>query len=91
MTKTFLIPPCGVNAMHGTAHLVLAPGRFTTSDRTVQNFLKNYPGVTLISSEPDPPPAKLTAEHFGPVPALSSVRTTAGLQIQERRPSKWDQ
>ena len=77
--------------MHGTAHLVLAPGRFTTSDRTVQNFLKNYPGVTLISSEPDPPPAKLTAEHFGPVPALSSVRTTAGLQIQERRPSKWDQ
>ena len=76
--------------MHGTAHLVLAPGRFTTGDRTVQNFLKNYPGVEFLSEAPDPPPAKLDAGQFGPVPVLSTVRTQCGLQVKPRATTKWD-
>ena len=74
-----------------TPRITASKGRFSSSDPRVQRILSRYPGVSLISSEPDPPPANLTAEQFGAVPQQSTVRTTAGLQIRERRPSKWDQ
>jgi hypothetical protein len=81
---------CNIDIM-GNPRITASKGRFSSGDPRVQRILRAYPGVSLSSVTPDPPPAKLTADLFGPVPQQSSVRTVAGLQIGERRPTKWDE
>ena len=86
MLKTFLIPEQGLNAMYanGTRHLVIAKGRYSTSDPEQQRFLRYYPGVTLISTEPDPP-KRMPDNAFLPVQSVV-VTNTPGLQMKEKQP-----
>jgi len=64
-------------------------GRYTTSDRDMQRILDRYPGVTLISTEPETPAPCAGGEVAGthsPAPPEVEVRTRPGLQLRERRP-----
>ncbi|HTZ95587.1 MAG TPA: hypothetical protein VMB18_04255 [Terriglobales bacterium] len=85
MLKTFLIPEQGLNAMYanGTRHLVIAKGLYSTSDPEQQIFLRYYPGITLISTEPDQP-KRMPDNAFPPVQPVI-VTNTPGLQMKEKQ------
>ena len=81
---------CNIDIM-GNPRITASKGRFSSGDPRVQRILRAYPGVSLSSVTPDPPPAKLTADQFGPVPQQSTVRTQCGLQVKPRAATKWDE
>jgi hypothetical protein len=86
------VSECNVEIAQGPGRprIIMAKGvRFSGTDKAVQRVLKTYPRVALVSSEPEPAPAKLDTASAVALhdPAPEPVRVTAGgVQMKERRP-----
>ena len=74
----------------GTPRITASKGTYRTSDPRVQLRLRYYPGVTLISTEAEAEPLCVGGSKPHAVRHESAVRTQPGVQLRERRASKWD-
>ena len=71
-----------------TPRITASKGRFETSDPRVQRILSRYPGVTLISVEPDaqaPCAGGEVAGTHSPAAPAETVRTVPGIQFKPTR------
>jgi hypothetical protein len=85
MLATFMLER-NVDCIRGQRHFQIAAGRYQTSDPETIRFLRSYPNVALLSTEPDTP-APRAGGYVGatPVPDTApAVRTTFGLQLKEK-------
>jgi hypothetical protein len=86
MLKTYELA-CNIDIM-SQPRITLGKGRFSTSDPKIQRVLGGYPGVTLISTEPEPvqrplTPAEALALH-GPAPEPVRV-SNGGVQMKPKK------
>ena len=80
---------CNIDLM-GTPRITASKGRFSSNDPRVQLRLRYYPGVTLISTEPEAETVCAGGSEPCAVRHESALRTQPGVQLRERRASKWD-
>ena len=75
-----------INVLRGQCHVVLAKGRYETSDAEIIRTIHSYPGVRFLGSKSAPAVAFAGGEAPGaPVPP-ETVVTGFGLQMRQRRP-----
>jgi hypothetical protein len=85
LNKYFIERSIDVMSQSGP-RVTVGRGRFQTSDPHVIRTLSRYPGVTLISSEPEPTQRPLTAAEglalYGPGPEPVRI-SPGGVQMKE--------
>jgi hypothetical protein len=75
-----------INVIRGQRHVVIAAGRYETSDPEIIRIIHSYPNVRFLGSVPTPAPSKPSAELWGPAPDPVTVTNQAGLQMRLKRP-----
>jgi hypothetical protein len=87
MLRTYELA-CNIDIM-SHPRVTASKGRFSTSDPRIQRILSGYPGVTLLSVEPEPVQRPLTPAEglslYGPGPDSVRVSNTASVQMKPRK------
>jgi hypothetical protein len=76
-----------INVIRGQRHVILAVGRYETSDMEIIRLIHSYPNVRFLGSVPTP--AVTCAGGYAPAPLPATepaVKTTFGQQMPQRRP-----
>lgn len=74
-----------VNVIRGQRHVVLAVGKYLTSDPEIVRIIHSYPHVRFLGSVPTPAAAAPSANLFGPAPEPVIVTSQVGLQMKQKR------
>ena len=88
MTNSYMIDH-PINVIRGQRHVILAVGRYETSDMEIIRLIHSYPNVRFLGSVPTP--AVTCAGGYAPAPLPATepaVRTHCGVQLQERKVPK---
>ncbi len=76
-----------INVIRDQRHVVIAVGRYETSDPEVIRIIHSYPNVRFLGSVSTPAPPAQSAELWGDAPEPVVVTNQVGMQMREKRPS----